>query len=273
MTTYRLLGACLISLLVLGLGGGVHRLAPAFCAVALLALGELWLRALTGETTDPVARLGIVLTGGLLSLPFVAIALHWTGVPIGTRPLAIGLAVLAVLLGAVVLVRERHGRPAADPRFADTLAAVESAGGVALVVAAAAVYAYANLPHPPQPGFTSLALNGWAAGIDRPVNIPARGLRVPIRVSSAGEPAATEPLRVRVGTLVVGLPRPVTIDADTTRSVDVHVPAPPDGCLHRIEISLGAASTVFYGRGPVRVPPARTLAGLRPVAEGGSPAC
>jgi hypothetical protein len=42
----------------------------------------------------------------------------------------------------------------------------------------------------------------------------------------------------------------VILPAGAIRSVVVHVPAPPDGCLHRIEISLGAASTVFYGRGP-----------------------
>ena len=40
------------------------------------------------------------------------------------------------------------------------------------------------------------------------------------------------------------------LPADGNTSIAVHVPAPPDGCLHRIEISVGAASTVFYGRGP-----------------------
>jgi hypothetical protein len=43
----------------------------------------------------------------------------------------------------------------------------------------------------------------------------------------------------------------VRLPVDGTGSVAVHVPAPPDDCLHRIEISLGPASTVFYGRGPV----------------------
>ncbi|MFD0520852.1 hypothetical protein [Paractinoplanes durhamensis] len=42
----------------------------------------------------------------------------------------------------------------------------------------------------------------------------------------------------------------MTVVADTSRSFDVHVPAPLTGCLHRIEISVGGASTVFYGRGP-----------------------
>jgi hypothetical protein len=42
----------------------------------------------------------------------------------------------------------------------------------------------------------------------------------------------------------------VAIEADAVRSVEVHVPAPPDGCLHLIKISLGEVSTVFYGRGP-----------------------
>jgi hypothetical protein len=105
-----------------------------------------------------------------------------------------------------------------------------------------------------------VALNGWAAGIDRPVTIGVRGLRVPIRVSSAGEPAATAQLRVRVGGLLVGRDRPVTIAADTTRSIEVHVPAPRDACLHRVEIILGKASTVFYGRGPHREPANRKQA-------------
>jgi hypothetical protein len=95
-----------------------------------------------------------------------------------------------------------------------------------------------------------VALGGWAAGIDHPVEIPAHGIEVPIRVSSAGEPEVVAPLSVRVGDRPAGPPRPMRIAADTTRGFRVRVPAPPDGCLHRIEIRLGAASTVFYGRGP-----------------------
>jgi hypothetical protein len=273
VTTFRLLSACLVSLFVLALGrGGLPGVFPALCFVALLVIGELWLRALTDEAVAPVARVGIVITGGLLSLPFVAIALHAVRVPIRAHPLALGLAVLAGVLGLVALGRERFEPPAADPRLAGTLAPLAIPGGLALVVGAAAVYAYAHLPQPPQPGYTSLALNGWAAGIDRPVDIPARGLRVPIQVSSTGEPSAIAPLRVEVGGVPAGAPRPVTITADSTSSVEVHVPAPPDGCLHRIEISLGAASTIFYGRGP-RHAQHRLPAGHRPLAGRGRPAC
>ena len=106
-----------------------------------------------------------------------------------------------------------------------------------------------GVERPPPPGYTSLALNGWATDLTEPVAIPPRGVHVPVRVSSAGRPAVTEPLRVRVGARLVS-GRPLAVTPETTRSVDVFVPAPPDGCLHRIEISLGATSTVFYGRGP-----------------------
>jgi hypothetical protein len=250
VTTPRLLGFVYLALLVLGLAGGRHWLFPVVCLAALLAVGELWLRALTGESVPAVARIGLATSAGLVSLPLVAIVLHLARVPIAADPLVLGLAALTTGLGAAALFRERSGRPAADPRLPGTVAAVAIPAVLALVVGGAAALAYVRLPHPPQPGYTSVALNGWAADIDRPVAIPARGLSVPIRVSSAGEPPATAPLRVRVGNRPAGPPRPVPIAADTTRSVEVYVPAPPDGCLHRIEISLGAASTVFYGRGP-----------------------
>jgi hypothetical protein len=182
----------------------------------------------------------------------IALVLHLTGVRIEAPTLAAGLAVLALLLGGVALLRERSGPPVADPDFPRTLGAIAISGVVALVVGGGATFAYVRMPHPPQPGYTSVALGGWAADIDRPVAFPPRGLEVPIRVSSAGEPDVVAPLSVRVGDRPAGPPRPVTISADSTRAVQVHVPAPPDGCLHRIEISLGAASTVFYGRGPGR---------------------
>lgn len=250
MTTPRLLGLVYLALVVLGLAGGRPWLFPVVCLGALTLIGELWLRALTPGPVPPVARIGLAAATGLVSLPFVAIVLHLARVPIAAGPLLAGLATLATGVGAVVLLRERSARPAADPRLPGTIAAVAIPATLALVVGGAAALAYVRLPHPPPPGYTSVALNGWAAGIDRPVAFPARGLLVPIRVSSAGEPPASAPLRVRVGDRPAGPPRPVLIAADTTRSVDVHVPAPPDGCLHRIEISLGAASTVFYGRGP-----------------------
>jgi hypothetical protein len=250
VTTPRLLGLAYLALVVLGLAGGRPWLFPVICLAALLAVGELWLRALTGERVPPVARIGLAAAAGLVSLPLVAFVLHLARVPIAAGPLLAGLATLATGVGAAALLRERSGRPPADPRLPGTIVAIAIPAALALVVGGAAALAYVRLPHPPPPGYTSVALNGWAADIDRPVAIPARGLSVPIRVSSAGEPPATAPLRVRVGDRPPGPARPLLIAADTTRSVEVYVPAPPDGCLHRIEISLGAASTVFYGRGP-----------------------
>jgi hypothetical protein len=266
VSTPRLLAAAYVALVAVGLdlpalarlrlpdaAAALPWLAGACCLVALLAVGELWLRALTAEAVPAVARLGLGVVTGLMSLPMVAIALHLTGVLIRGRSLAYGLAGLVTVLGVAVLVREhRSGRVPPDPRLPRTLGAIAIPGVVTLIVGGAATMAYVRMPHPPQPGYTSVALDGWAAGIDSPVAFPARGLDVPLRVSSAGEPAAVAPLRVRVGDRTVGPPRPVTIAADRTSSVEVHVPAPPNGCLHRIEISLGAASTVFYGHGPAK---------------------
>lgn len=251
MTTARVLVAGYAALIPLGVdpGRGVRALLVALCLAALLAVGEMWLRALPAESVAAPARLGLAAAAGLGTLPIVAMALHGIGEPIRTAALAAGLAVVLTVLGAVALVRERRVRPAADPRLGRTAAAVAIPTVVLLAVSGAAVTAYARLPHPPPPGYTSVALNGWAAGIDRPVTFPPAGLTVPLRVSSAGLPAATEPLRVRVGDRL-SEPRPITVEPHTTRSLDVHVPAPPDGCLHRIEITLGTAGTVFYGYGP-----------------------
>jgi hypothetical protein len=248
VSTPRLLGVAYLALVVLGLSSGLPWLFPVFCLAALIALGEVWLRATVPGPVPPVVRFGLATAAGLTTLPFVAVVLHLARVPIAAGPLVIGLAVLTTGLGAVALLRERSVRPAPAP-MAGTLAAIAVPSGLVVLIGAAAVSAYLRLPHPPQPGFTSVALNGWAADIDRPVAFPPRGLSVPIRVSSTGEPAATAPLRVRVSDRPVNA-RDLPIAADTTRSVEVYVPAPPDGCLHRIEISLGAASTVFYGRGP-----------------------
>jgi len=248
VTTIRVLVAALAAIAVLA--AGLPGALPLAALVALLAVGELWLRAL-GLDLEPVAgRIGLGLVGGLVSLPLIALVLHLTGVLIRARSLVAGLAALALLLGGAALLRERSGRSEADPRLPRTLGAIAGAAMVALVVGGAAFVAYARLPHPPQPGFTSVALGGWAADIDRPVAIPAGGLDVPLRVSSNGRPAAVAPLSVIVDARRVAPPHPVPIAADTTSSVHVHVPAPANGCLHRIEISLGGASTVFYGRGP-----------------------
>ncbi|GAA0454699.1 hypothetical protein Ade02nite_03210 [Paractinoplanes deccanensis] len=248
MTTPRLLVVAYAALLVLALGRGVPLASPVLLLVVLLALGELWLRALAAESMPALARLGLATVAGLVSLPFTAIGLHAAGVRIHEESIAAGLAGLLAAVAVVVLLRERAGRVAGDPRLARTAAAVAVPGLLTLVVGVAAVRVYDALPHPPEPGYTSLALNGWAGDVAGPVRIPAGGLMLPIRVSSAGEPEAVEPLRVRVGDRLVSA-RPLRVSADTTRAVEVYVPSPPDGCLHRIEVSLGATSTVLYGRG------------------------
>jgi hypothetical protein len=248
MTTPRLLGVAGLALCTLTFAW-TWLLSP-LLLVALIVIGELWVRALTRETLPAAARIGLGVTTALISLPLVALVLHLAGVPIRSPSLTAGLAVLTAGLGGVALLRERSGRPVADPRFARTLAAVAVSGAVALVVGGTATFAYVRMPHPPPPGFTSVALGGWAAGIDHPVAIPARGLRVPLRVSSAGEPETIAPLAVLVGDRPAGAPRPLRIAADATSAIEVLIPAPPDGCLHRIQISVGTASTVFYGRGP-----------------------
>lgn len=243
-----LLAAPALTLLAAG-NDRVSWLLPVALLAALLVIGELWLRALTAEAVAAACRIGLGVAAALITLPLVALALQVLGVPIRSRSLAIGLAAVAVLLGAVVLVRERSGRVPADPRFARTVAAVGIPLVLAVVVGGFATFAYVRLPHPPEPGFTSVALGGWAARIDRPVDIPRQGLAVPIRVTTANTPATVVPLWIQVGDRV-GPQRPITLPVDGTRSVDVHVPAPLDDCLHRIEINLGGTSTVFYGRGP-----------------------
>jgi hypothetical protein len=255
-------------------------LSPLLCLVALLALGELWLRALIREPLSPVARLGLSVVAGLISLPLVALALYAVGLHIERRGVAAGLAVLAVVLGGVELAVKAKcaDSPHADSPHADSphpghwVGRVEHGGttnsrplstalavGVpallALLIGGTATVVYQRLPHPAEPGYTSLALAGWAAGIARPVAIPAAGVEVPLEVSSAGEPATTATLRVRIGDRAAGPGMPVPITSGT-RALRVHVPAPTDGCLRPIRISLGPASTVFYGRGPF---PARVV--------------
>ncbi|HET6481257.1 MAG TPA: hypothetical protein VFG35_14635 [Actinoplanes sp.] len=249
MTTPRLIALAGAALLLLGFGDGQPLAFSAFCLIALLALGELWLRTLTGEAMPPIMRIGLATAAGLVSLPVVAIVLHVSGVPIGPRTVGAGLAALLLVLGTLVLLRELGGRPLADPRLPRMIGAVVIPGLLTLSGGFLALRAYVQLPHPPEPGFTSLALNGWAADINRPVVIPAGGALVPVRVSSTGLPTRTEDLGVRVGERRVA-GRALTVERDAVRSVDVLVPPPPDHCLHRIEISLGALSTVFYGRGP-----------------------
>ncbi|MFF5081326.1 hypothetical protein ACFY36_30130 [Actinoplanes sp. NPDC000266] len=251
MTTFRLLAAGSAGLLLLAFGSGLPVVFPLVLLAVLLVLGELWLRALAAETMPALARLGLATAAGLVSLPFTAIALHAAGVRIRAESITAGLAVMLLVVTVVVLIRERTGKVADDPRLARTALAVAIPGVLTLIVGVAAVQMYARMPHPPEPGYTSLALNGWAGDVTGPVRIPAGGLMLPLRVSSAGSPPAVAPLRVRVGERLVSA-RPLRIAADTTRAVEVFVPPPPaDGCLHRVEVSLGATSTVLYARGAV----------------------
>ncbi len=246
----RLLALTYPTLVILGVVPRLTWLFPVLCLVMLFAVGELWLRALVGEAVTPIARIGLGAAAGLVSLPLVAIVLYLLSVPIRAGSLAVALAVLATILGGFALLRDRLAPTPADPRLLGTYLAVGLPAAAALVIAAVAVLAYDRPPHPQQPGYTSIALAGWAAGIDSPVPIPVHGIDVPIRISTAGAPPSVSALRVWVGPTPYGRTEFLPIAADTTRSIDVHVPAPPDGCLHRILITVDVASTVFYGRGP-----------------------
>lgn len=112
-----------------------------------------------------------------------------------------------------------------------------------------AVRGYLAAPRPAEPGYLSVALNGWATAIDSPVTVPARGLVVPVRVTSAGLADTTSLLQLTVGGRVVAS-RPMTVAADSVRSLTVYVPAlPADGRLRSVAISVGATSIGFYALG------------------------
>ena len=278
MRTAHLLAVVCPILAVLAFAPAVPVLSPALCLVALLAIGELAVRALVREPLSAGARLGLAIAAGLISLPLMALILHVLGVRIEGRWLAAGLAVLTAGLGAGTW--KQSPSPATPPHPVHWVGGVEQPGtttspgsstprtllavGVpavlAILIGGTATVVYQRLPHPAEPGYTSVALGGWAAGIARPVAFPAAGLEVPLEVSSAGEQPILAHVLVRVGGRVTGPGVPVPI-ADGTRPIQVHVPAPPDGCLHAIRISIGPASTVFYGRGPG---PARIPARARP---------
>ncbi|MFC7527399.1 hypothetical protein [Actinoplanes sp. GCM10030250] len=258
-------------------------LALPFCMIALLAVGELWLRALSGppvlpgpllERGIPIARLGFAAVAGLATLPLVALGLHAAGAPVRLLPLTLGGAVTVTMLGAAAFFRARLRLPAQDDGdsgglsgHARTAVAVTVPAVLVLAVGGVAVRAYLASPRPAEPGYLSVALNGWAAQIDRPVTVPARGLIVPVRVTSAGIDTTRTRLSLRIGGLVVAT-RPVTVAADTVQSMSVRVPAlPADGCLHAVSISVGTTSTGFYARGPVAARPAAVRpAAVRPAA-------
>jgi hypothetical protein len=154
-------------------------------------------------------------------------------------------------------------------RYVRTTAAVTIPVVLAVGVGGVTVRGYLNASRPAEPGYLSIALNGWAAAIDRPVTVPARGLVVPVRVTSAGLGTTTRQLRLRVGGRVVAS-RPMTVAADSVRSLTVYVPAlPADGCLHPVDISVDDTSTGFYARGHGDEAPARrTTAGAAVTGPG-----
>ena len=254
------MAATLPALAVLAVGRPVPVLSPVLCLAALLATGELAVRALVREPLAPAARFGLATAAGSMSLPLVALALHLLGVRIEARWLAAGLAALVTGLGT------RSWKSAATPgdpagaaapphprnwvgrveqvgttvssrpstgwlgRPSPSLVALVVPAALALSVGGAATFVYERLPHPAQPGYTSLALAGWATGIDEPVVFPAAGLDVPVEITSAGEQPTQGDLLVSVGDRVIGPGMPVAVAAGS-RSVRVHVPAPPNGCL------------------------------------------
>jgi hypothetical protein len=273
--TAHLLAVTYPILAVLALAPSVLGLSPVLCLVVVVILGELWLRALVREPLIPVARLGLSIVAGLVSFPLIALVLHVLTFRIEGRGLAAGLAALASVLGAVAGKRAPVAVDATPPHPGHWVGPVEHEGAtktgrlsttlavgvpivLALLIGGTATVVYNRLPHPAEPGYTSLALSGWAAGIARPIAIPLAGVEVPLELSSAGVQPPSADLRVRIGDRAAGPARPVAITSGT-RALRVHVPAPADGCLHPIRISVGPASTVFYGRGPFppRVPTRR----------------
>ncbi|MEV6299022.1 hypothetical protein AB0M02_06415 [Actinoplanes sp. NPDC051861] len=250
------------------------------CMITLLAIGELWWRALAGpgplgEAGVPVTRIGFAAVAGLATLPLVALALHAAAAPVRPLPLVVGGAIVATVLGLVALLRERltgprpglpaqrvgsAAAPVPDPAGSGgvrTAVAVTVPAVLVLAIGGVAVRAHLGSPRPTQPGYLSVALNGWAAAIDSPVTVPARGLSVPVRVTSSGLGTMTELLSLRIGGRVI-TSRPVTVAADTVQAMAVRVPAmPADGCLRAVSISVGPTSAGFYARGPVTAPATR----------------
>ncbi|BEL12142.1 hypothetical protein Q0Z83_103330 [Actinoplanes sichuanensis] len=234
------------------------------CLIALAATGALWIRALPGlpaETGVPAARPGLAAAAGLITMPLLALALHAVGHPVRPAPLAVACAALVTVLGVAAVLRDhRAARRSAPPPGLPaprrtpsgpvrTAVAVTIPLVVAVGVGGWAVRAYLTAPHPAEPGYLSVALNGWAAAVDGPVTVPARGLVVPVRVTSAGIAETTPLLQLRVGGRVVAS-RSMTVAADSVRSLTVYVPAlPPDGRLRNVAISVGATSVGFYARG------------------------
>jgi hypothetical protein len=308
--TYRLLLVAYLGLAGILPAGGHPWLAVPLCLAATAATGALGTRLLPGITAGtgiPVVRGGLAAVAGLITWPLIALLLHAAGQPVRPVPLVIGCAALVTVLGAAAVVRDRRrtmrpkaarsglpaqrrhaatALPAPDERsggdlsdgdvisqpprrYVRTTAAVTIPVVLAVGVGGVTVRGYLNASRPAEPGYLSIALNGWAAAIDRPVTVPARGLVVPVRVTSAGLGTTTRLLRLRVGGQIVAS-RPMTVSADSVRSLTVYVPAlPADGCLRPVDISVGDTSTGFYARGHGDAAPARrTTAGVAVTGPG-----
>ncbi|GAA4590962.1 hypothetical protein BJY16_000114 [Actinoplanes octamycinicus] len=235
--------------------------------LALLAIGELWVRAVTGPPAEagiPVLRTGLVVLSGLLTLPAVALLLHPLGVPVRPASLIVGAALLATALALVALLRRsaRPGLPEQRPGgdlgwrarpATRTAAALLLPVLLALAVGGVAIRAVERGARPELPGYLTVALNGWAAGIRTPVAVPAGGLTVPVRVTNSGLPTTTQWLRLRIGGALVAS-RQVTVVTGKVYALSVQVPAlPADGCLRPVGISVGGAGTVFYARSGAEV--------------------
>ncbi|AEV87788.1 hypothetical protein ACWT_6775 [Actinoplanes sp. SE50] len=257
------------------------------CLLALLAIGELWVFALAGRPAEagiPAVRAGLAVLTGLLTLPAVALLLHPLRAPVSPVPLIAGAALLATVLGVAGLLRlyysrrwddeddevgvpvqrvagEAGDRPGARiPGTLRTAAAIVLPIALSLLVGGVAIRAVERGSHPALPGYLTVALGGWAAGLTHPVAVPARGLAVPVRITSSGLPTSTAWLRLRVGAAVVAT-RQVTVGSGKVYALSVRVPAlPPDGCLRPVGISVGGTGTVFYARSATTVPARRRTA-------------
>jgi hypothetical protein len=97
--TAHLLGFTYPVLAVLAFAPAVPVLSPVLCLATVLAVGVLWIRALVREPLTPVARLGLSVVAGLISLPLTALVLYVMGLRIEGRGVAAGLAVVATVLG------------------------------------------------------------------------------------------------------------------------------------------------------------------------------
>ncbi|MFD0520851.1 hypothetical protein [Paractinoplanes durhamensis] len=165
---------------------------PPCLLLTLLATGELWLRVLVAEAVAPAARFGLGAICGLVSLPLVALVLQLLSVPVRAVPITAGLALLAVLLSGVALLRERSGRVPEDPRFARTLAAIAIPAVVTAVIGVRLLWRTCGCRTRPSP-----ATPAWPSAAGRPTS-PARWCsRGPASTCRSGSAAAANRARWR----------------------------------------------------------------------------